>query len=384
MAKLNIVLVDSDNSYLESLWRYTQLTKSVQVMIAHKFTSRDTLETYLEQRKKGDSQEINVLLVKPEMVPISITTPKGLDSVRIDMVVLLINNQSNEQEYSLPWVNKYSPADVLLYKITELYLSKKQINHGIGGGSHQTTCLAFFSPSAGAGKTTLSMALAKTLVSQKKRVVYLNLESNSGLNVLLPNNQGIGISQLLVYIQDEEDNSLQSVQKIREAVIHNDKLGFDYIPLFDKSFDIVDVSSKDIQFLTKAIIDMGSYDFLLIDMESSLNQRTISVLEHICDNFIWICGSLDENIHYLKSKQLETDVDNLTFERSRQYIEKCIPVINRYRHGEIEILGKPVSVKIPYVKTIFDLVDSFIDSEDSGIFWRGIEQLTTVVTKQGY
>ena len=381
MAKLNIVLVDSDNSYLESLWRYTQLTKSTQVMIAHKFTARDALETYLDQRKMGDSQEINVLLVKPEMVPISITTSKGLDSVHIDMVVLLIDNQLNDQEYSLPWVNKYSPADVLLNKITELYLSKKRIHLGKGGGSHQTTCLAFFSPSGGAGKTTLSMALAKTLVSQRKRVIYLNLESNSGLNALLPNNQGTGISQLLVYIQDEEEDGQQSVQKIREAVIHHEKLGFDYIPLFDKCFDIVDVSSTDVKFLTKSIIEMGSYDYLLIDLESSLNQRTISVLEQICDNFVWVCGSLNESIHYLKSKQLEADVDNLTFERSKQYIEKCIPVINRYSHGEAEILGRPVLVKIPFVKNIFDLAGGFSNSEEGRTFWSGIDQLSRVVSK---
>lgn len=382
MAKLNIVIADSDSSYLESLWRYTQLTKSVEVMIAHKFTTHDALETYLDQRKKSDSQEINVLLVKPDMVPISLSTPKGLEGVRIDMVVLLIDNQSNDQEYTLPWVNKYLPADVLLNKITELYLSKKQLHHERNFSSKQTTCLAFFSPSGGAGKTTLSLGLAKTLVSQRKRVVYLNLESHSGLNTLLPSNQGIGISQLLLYIQDELDDSKQAVGKIREAIIHHDQLGFDYLPLFDKGFDIVDVSRQDIKFLAKAIVDMGSYDFLLMDMDSSLNERTICILELVCDKFVWVCGSLDVSTHYLKSKQLEADVDNLTFERSKQYIDKCIPVINRYNYGEIEILGIPVTVKIPYIKNIFDPADGFFKSEGSQIFWKGIDQLSNVVAKR--
>jgi len=44
------------------------------------------------QRIKGDSQELNVLQVKPDMVPISLSATKGLESLRIEMGIPLIDD----------------------------------------------------------------------------------------------------------------------------------------------------------------------------------------------------------------------------------------------------------------------------------------------------
>ncbi|KGK91402.1 hypothetical protein DP73_03820 [Desulfosporosinus sp. HMP52] len=380
MGKLNLVIADNDTSYLESLWKYMQLINVSEVVLIHKFTSREALESFLEQRKRGDIQEINVLLVRPDLLPLSYITPKGQENIDIAMILFLTDNPVDSNEYTFPQVYKYLTADALLKKVTDLYLKKMQINSALRTSQQRSTCLALFSPSGGAGKTTLSLALAKTLGQEGKRVLYVNLESTNSLNKLLPNQTGASASQLLLYIQDEEADSMRTNEKIQEAIARNDELNLDYLNLFDNSFHILDLSKKNLISLMKLVLNMSLYDFIIIDLESSLNARTITVLEEICDRFFWVHGTLDDNYHQMKSQQLEKDIDNLSYERSQKYIKRCIPVINRYYYGDTEILGQTVMLKIPYTRDIFNLEKGFSNQVDGINFWRGVSQIALTVS----
>lgn len=382
MAKLNMVIADSDVEYLESLWRYLQMSKSSQIVLSHKFTTLESLDSFLSQRQRTDLQDINVLLVKPDLLPLKYTSQKSQDNLKIDVVLLLTDNPQEANEYAFPQVYKYLTADALIDNVIDLYLRKKQASHGSLRGYQSTECMAVFSPSAGAGKTTIALALAKSLGQIGKRVFYLNLESNSCLGTILPSKGLMSISKLLVYIQDEQGEPLQTAQKLTDSILHSDEIRCDYIPAFDKSFDIADLTVDNVAFIIKTILEIGTYSYLIVDLESSLNRRTLAVLEEICHRYIWVHGALGDKFHKSKSKQLEADIDNLSFERVKKYSDKCIPVINRYYYGETEILGHPVILKIPNAKNIFNFDDGFVQSDESVGFWRGISGLVSVVLKQ--
>jgi MinD-like ATPase involved in chromosome partitioning or flagellar assembly len=122
----------------------------------------------------------------------------------------------------------------------------------------------------------------------------------------------------------------------------------DYINPIQNIKEMEEISKKDIQSLIEAITTTEEYDFILLDLESSMHDRVIGSMES-SDRIFWIVQDDIQSLHKTQVMFNEYIALSETNERRRNdsifILNREIgPMVNR-----LEVEGAKIQESLPYI-----------------------------------
>jgi hypothetical protein len=148
MAKINIVLADSDELYLNRLTNYfIEKTSTFDVC---SFTSKVSLLKYISD----GGHKTDVLAFSEDLMD------EAISAADIPAKILLSDGTFSRLTVA-DTVHKYQKAEKIVNDILLIYAEKSGRLEAVSSGDKKTKVIGVYSPVGGAGKTTVALALAQ-------------------------------------------------------------------------------------------------------------------------------------------------------------------------------------------------------------------------------
>lgn len=208
------------------------------------FSSLEKLRRYAEENT------IELLLIS------SAVNREETDRIRAARVIALSDGETVQADMEYPSVYKFQSSDCIIREVLACYCDKAEALPGTGA-KKAAKILGVFSPVGRCLKTSFAITLSKIL-SQDRRVLYLNLEECSGLSTLTRTEYRSGLSDLLYFYSGGNYNMLRL-----NSVVHAMD-GLDYVPPVRYPEDLVQAAGQ-LAGLIQTVAESSPYDVLVID-----------------------------------------------------------------------------------------------------------------------
>lgn len=262
MAKIEIILADSDEIYLEHVARYF-MGKAEQCEVAT-FSSKQSLLRYLASQSSVDVLLIDQGLICEELKEYSISAKMMLTT-------------ADEKQEGYECVRKYQKTEDLLKEVLLKYAKMTGKLEAVKG-KRRTKTVAFYSPVGGSGKTTLALHTAAACVAAGYQTFYLNLEKSDSTSSILGRTPG-NMSEVFLSLKAKGTDAGVRILESRGEEPHTK---FHYISAPDSISEYSEVTTEELDFLIKTLIDLNEYDVLILDFSSEFCQEKVDLLEN-CD-----------------------------------------------------------------------------------------------------
>lgn len=317
MRRQKFAILDAEVPYACSLMEYFIQHQSVpfETLV---FDSEDRLEKYC------GAHRLDLLLVSERMMH------PGLRQLNVGRIVLLSESGRGGEDGDCRAVYKYQSSANLMAEVLECYALDNAVQF-LNVRRRNMRIYGVYSPIGRCGKTCFSLALGQIL-SEKKRVLYLNLEDCAGFRRLLDREAPADISDVMYFVRQNRGSVML---KLNSAV---QKLGdMDYIAPVFSADDLRDIRTEEWTRILKELEECSSYDVILMDIGYAVGE--VFALLSQCDRiYMPICTDL---VSEAKIAQFEELVRNAEYEEILEKTQKlvlplCVPaVLGGYFPGQI-------------------------------------------------
>ena len=302
---MNYVLAvcDSETEYAYQLVDYLSNKKGFPFQV-QLFTSGKTLKEYV--------------LVHP--ISIALIGQKDyieeMQEYPIDHIFLL-----GEDKGSLPAgiknIYKYQSTEQLIKELLD-WIAREGILGRTTMDGKELKLIGVYSPVGKCLKTSFSFVLGQIL-SKKHKVLYLNMESYSGLGKLLQREFSTDMSELIYYLQNSKEKFIYRMGRLTSRAGE-----LDILPPFDSFLDFISVSREEWISLFQEIERGSDYEYLILDLSDAV-QGLFDILR-IC-NVVYTL-SREDGISMAKIAQYEEVLKKCNYEDIWKKTKHCtIPEI---------------------------------------------------------
>lgn len=256
-----LAICDTEEEYVRKLMRY--LNECGQ--IPFEVQAYTNWEVFLEVAKENPPV---MLLISLELMNSSVR------DLGIEKIVLLSQGEPIEVFGEYPFIVKYQAASGIMREVMHCYMGSIQAVSAIVG-VNQCRIFGVYSPVKRCGKTSFSLALAGVYAS-KKRVLYLNLEGQSGFSHLLKESGAADITDALYYFRQQRENGLE---RILSMIRQMDS--FFYIPPAFYEEDVKSVDGQEWETFLKLMEEKSGYEGIILDIGDAV--RGIGRILNVCD-----------------------------------------------------------------------------------------------------
>ena len=262
MAKIQMVIADEDEVFLEHLARY--LMENAERCEISTFSSGKSLAGRLTQ-----GGHIDILLTDREMMC------EEADQADISVKILLSSDGSGVDGYET--IKKYQKAENILKEALLKYAEATGNIESLRGG-RRTKTAAFYSPSGGSGKTTLAIASAAACSAAGLHTFYLNMEKIDSSSLLFGKTPGT-MSEVFLALKAKGGDA---GMKILAARGEEPRTGIHYISSADSILEYTELTQEEMTGLISSVVNLNEYDVLIVDLASEFNQEKVNILSN-CD-----------------------------------------------------------------------------------------------------
>lgn len=350
MATIKIIIMDTDVAYLNSLVNY--LVK----YLPHQYIVKaySDLEIIHEQLNLMRQEKNNLIIIDEGLAH---QLPRDL---LIKPLVLSVKPKAKD-------IHKYSSGKNILHKITEKLKAVDDYTP-LTENLHSFLSIGFYSPIGGVGVSNLSL-ISSILLSQKDiSTLFISLDINSGLELILEKDPNNSLSKYFYYYLSEP-NLL--VKKLKENI--RTYRGLAYISSFDSVIDYEEVTGEHLVGFFKLIKSELSYDRIIFDFPSLLSQKNITLMQYM-NRFVLVSQGRQSDaykLEHLKDDLIKYDASNLFHK------DNSVLLINQIRDMNLmnSITKNPFDLKekaIPYS-------DDLMIKEDSNVSYKISSQFKYVL-----
>lgn len=335
MNRINLIIADTDQSYLDSLANYMLNNHSKWFQIST-FSNKENLIKSLE----ASTNMIDILLIGPNIYS------EDLPLNKVKSTLILSSGRVVEECSDLTIINKYQSAEMLVSDILRNYSEKSSGEIINMTGDKKTKVIGIYSPSGGVGKSSLAVNLSVQCASTGMSIFYLNLEDINSTHNYFIKESDQNFSNVLFYIKGKSKNLGMKIDSLKSV----DASNVNYFSVQDSVFEIDEMLPEEINNLIAELVKISHYDIIFVDMSSILNKRNMNILK-ICDKFIYLLTSdsvVEEKVKVLE-KDLERSLSNINYNIS----DKMILVANKCNYNSTWIdnyvfQGNTVKFKLPF------------------------------------
>lgn len=269
MAKINVVLTDTDELYLNRLSNY--LIEKAESFNVSSFSSQDILNKYLANQ----SNKVDLLIIPADFINDSI---KKID---ISAKIILSDGTYNKIE-GFESVNKYQKADKLISDILLIFAEKTGRTDAVKKGNKSTKTIGLYSPVGGCGKTTIALALSTLCASSGYKVFYLNFEKTNSSDAFFEKAPNGNISDVFLALKTKGANVGLKIISNRYT---DPTTKISYINSADSAMEYNELTESEIARLLNEFEILGEYDLVFVDVQSALDKYTLNILT-CCDKIL--------------------------------------------------------------------------------------------------
>lgn len=299
MAKINIVLTDTDELYLNRLADY--LIEKAESFNVSSFNSPTILNDFLANK----NNKVDILIIPLDFVNDSI---KKLD---ITAKIILSEGEYDKLE-GFEYVNKYQKADKFISDILLIFAEKTGRTDAVSRGNKKTKMIALYSPVGGSGKTTLALALATLCAGSGFIVFYLNFEKLDSSRAFFTEAPHGNMSDIFLALKTPGSNLGLKIMSNRYSDPVN-KINYFNSP--DSAMEYNELSEAEVTRLITEFEVLGEYDLVFVDMNSAFDNYNLNILagcDHILLPFCTDSLSLAKMAIFLNEFRLHERMGSLT------------------------------------------------------------------------
>ena len=255
-----LAVCDSESGYAYGLADYLSTKKGFPFEV-QVFTSSMRMEEF------AGTHPLSVALVAEK------DYYEDMQALSIDQIILL-GEARRRREDRLPVIWKYQSCEKMVKELLD-----RVAGEGIIGRppdtKNQMKLIGIYSPVGRCLKTSFSFLMGQ-LLSKKHRVLYLNMESYSGLGRLLKREFSTDMAELVYYLQNTPDNFGYRLGSMVEQIG-----GLDIMPPFHSFLDFISVTGEEWIRMSKEIERGSDYEYVILDLSDGI-QNLFDVLR-LCD-----------------------------------------------------------------------------------------------------
>lgn len=334
MQKINLVIADSDTRYLDLLVSYIRTSDYAGRFTVKTFSNRDNFHLFLSLPTGMD-----LFLVSLDMLK-----ELGDNALKNATILLTEDNTANSHEFHS--VYKYQPLNQLLTQALAFYLERDEQGYQKVRGNRKTTVVSVYSAQGGIGKTTTAANLAVQLAGQGKKVFYLNLEYLNYTPFSSQEGQTGSYSKVLYYLKANPRQLMSQFESLKQ---HEPNYRVDYFEPVEVSQEMLHMTREDAEMLVDVVVEKAFYDFLIIDLDSSVHERVIGAMEK-SDLVLWLV--IDDAQCLQKTRMLLSEFKHFSVINNARLMAQTRFIVNRQLSPQNQLdsqHGIAASGYLPYV-----------------------------------
>ena len=247
---------------------------------------------------------------------------------------LVLLNESGCMRFSeVMNIDKYQEADNVKKELFKLYVGQQEVIYPALGRSSPAVCIGFYSPVRRCLQTGTAIAYSQVL-SEKKRVLYLNFENFAHFTESMEEEAGADLTSLLYYVDAPKDEFALHLRAIRKNVGN-----WDYIPPMCNGENLSVTEAGDWVKLVAKCRTLKAYDLIVLDLNDSM-QGVFEVLRQ-CDRIYTITKTdraarkKQERYEYLVKKKMYDDILQKTKKLQIPAMSRLPEELEDYSRGEL-------------------------------------------------
>ena len=308
-----LAVCDSETEYAYQLVDYLSHKKGFPFRV-QLFTSEKTLKEY------SRSHPISIALIAEKDF--------SWDIREFPIEHILLLGEDFQKEYQdIKILYKYQSSNQMINELLD-WAAAKGILGRTGRGSKELKLIGIYSPAGKCLKTSFAFVLGQ-LLSKKHKVLYLNMESYSGLGSLLQKEFKTDMSELIYYLQNSKEKMIYRMGSMTE---HAGEL--DVLPPFDSFLDFISVTGEEWIQLFQEIEKGSDYEYLILDLSDAV-QGLFDILR-LCDVVYTL--SREDGFSMAKISQYEEVLKKSNYEDIWKKTKHCmIPTIKNLPPGLLQL-----------------------------------------------
>jgi len=273
--KIKLAILEKDQSYLNRIVSVFG-TKYSDKFEIYSFTDQTVALSTLENAK------IDVLVANDSFDIDFTKLPKRcgfaylVDSADVDTV----NNQRA--------ICKFQKADLIYKQILSIYSENAGSISGLKLGDDSAKIIAFEPISGGCGSSCVAAACALHYAAKGAKVLYLNLEKFGSADSVFSAEGQFDMSDIIFALKSKKTNLALKL----ESCVKKDPRGVYFYSQSKIALDMLELKSEDIIRLISEARLTGSYNYIILDMDFSLDRDMLKVLRQ-AHAVVWVGDGSD-------------------------------------------------------------------------------------------
>lgn len=239
-------------------------------------------------------------------IAVALISQKDYQQQKIELSIdhILILRENFEDDISdLNTIYKYQSMEVIIKELLEWVAKKGTLTRVISDGKNMKL-IGIYSPIGKCFKTSFSIVLGQ-LLSKKHKVLYINMESYSGLEKLLQKDFKTDMAELIYHLQNSKEKFIYHMGSMTGRIGE-----LDLLPPFYSFLDFISVS-KDEWFQLFQEIEKGTdYEYIILDLSDAI-QGLYDILR-LCD-MVYTLGR-EDGFSIAKIEQYENVLKKSNYE----------------------------------------------------------------------
>ncbi len=286
------------------------------------FSDAQLLQSYID-----NGESIDIVLISPDLYTAEMKLPDDV------LIVLLEDDALSMRTDSVLTVYRYQRLGQLITTVMGYYYEHNETAGRQFVRSKHASVISVFSPMGGVGKTTVAVNLCKQLALNGERVFYLNLETIPSGSLFFSSEEDNPSLQIFYYAKQETGQLLSKIEALKK---YDPYSMVDYFDIAIQAAEMLELKEMEIKRLINGIVDTGVYDYIIIDLDSSLHERSkVALLES--DQVFWI--NTNDHQSMLKTKAILAEEEQL-FGKENVLKDKLSIILNKYNGTSLLDLGE--------------------------------------------
>ena len=302
MKHWTLAVCDIDEGYIHRFTNYLYEREKVPFLVKA-FSSVEQLITY------GETNRIDLLLITEEALHI------GIPTLKVNYIIILAANQKKESFLYEKSIFKYQSIKRIIEELLWFYTEQTGIKTDLKTNL-VTEFIGVYSPVSRGLNSSFAITLGQIL-SEKKKVLYINLEGYSGLDRSEAENRKYSLTDYIYVLLENGKNQENLLSEITLSMG-----AMDYLSPVRSPLELQCISNKEWSQFFQKIKFKNAYEIVIFDIGEGMNGfiECLSVCEKIYTSY---------------------DTDTVSVNKMIQYEEMLLSI------GEEEILERTKKIKFP-------------------------------------
>ena len=256
--KIKLAILENDQSYLGRIVTAFS-TKYADKFEIYSFTNKSVALSTLESTKIDVLLASDLFEIDVKALPKRCSFAYFVDSAELDTV----NGQRA--------ICKFQKAELIYKQILSIYAENAGNLSGLKLQDDGMKIIAFSSPCGGVGTSSMAAACSRYYASRGKRTLYLNLEKFGSSDVFFSAEGRFDMSDIIYALKSKKANLPLKL----ESCVKQDEHGVFFYSKSKIALDMLELNNEDMIRLISELQLTGSFDYIILDIDFSLDREAI-------------------------------------------------------------------------------------------------------------